>query len=104
MDMPKIVSRRDWDAAREQLLVKEKAMMRAHDALAAERRRMPWMAVDEAYTFMGPNGKVSLLDLFEGRRQLIVYRAFLSPACSAGPITPAAAARSAPIRSRISRI
>ena len=79
MDMPKIVSRRDWDAAREQLLVKEKAMMRAHDALAAERRRMPWMAVDKAYTFIGPNGKVSLLDLFEGRRQLIVYRAFFEP-------------------------
>ena len=49
MDMPKIVSRQDWDAAREQLLVKEKSVMRAHDALAAERRRMPWMAVDKAY-------------------------------------------------------
>jgi predicted dithiol-disulfide oxidoreductase (DUF899 family) len=79
MDMPKIVSRRDWDAAREQLLVKEKAVMRAHDALTAERRRMPWMVVDKAYTFMGPNGKVSLLDVFEGRRQLIVYRAFFEP-------------------------
>ena len=79
MHIPPIVSRQDWDAAREQLLVKEKAVMRARDALAAERRRMPWMAVDKAYEFIGPNGKASLLDLFEGRRQLIVYRAFFEP-------------------------
>ena len=76
MHTPPIVSRQDWDAAREQLLVKEKAAMRAHDALAAERRRMPWMVVDKAYAFIGPKGKASLIDLFEGRRQLIVYRAF----------------------------
>src|SRR6202048_5323894 len=76
---PQIVSRQDWDAAREQLLVKEKAVMRARDALAAERRRMPWMAVEKAYEFDGPQGKVRLLDLFEGRRQLIVYRAFFEP-------------------------
>ena len=68
-----------WEAARQQLLVKEKAQTRARDALAAERRRMPWMAVEKAYEFEGPKGKVSLLDLFEGRRQLIVYRAFFEP-------------------------
>jgi predicted dithiol-disulfide oxidoreductase (DUF899 family) len=79
MHTPPIVSRQDWDAAREQLLVKEKAVMRAHDALAAERRRMPWMPVDKTYEFIGPNGKASLLDLFEGRHQLIVYRAFFEP-------------------------
>ena len=79
MHTPPIVSRQDWDAAREQLLVKEKAVMRAHDALAAERRRMPWMVVDKAYAFIGPKGKASLIDLFEGRRQLIVYRAFFEP-------------------------
>ena len=56
MDTPKIVSREDWHAARERLLVKEKSVMRAHDALAAERRRMPWMAVDKAYEFIGPQG------------------------------------------------
>ena len=67
------------EAAREQLLVKEKASTRARDALAAERRRMPWMAVEKAYEFEGPEGKASLLDLFEGRRQLIVYRAFFEP-------------------------
>ena len=79
MNTPSIVSRQSWEAAREQLLVKEKAMMRARDALAAERRRMPWMAVEKAYEFVGPAGKASLLDLFEGRRQLIVYRAFFEP-------------------------
>jgi predicted dithiol-disulfide oxidoreductase (DUF899 family) len=61
------------------LLVKEKATTRARDALAAERRRMPWMAVEKNYEFDGPNGKTSLGDLFEGRRQLIVYRAFFEP-------------------------
>jgi len=60
-------------------LVKEKALTRSRDALAAERRRMPWMAVEKKYEFDGPKGKVSLLDLFEGRRQLIVYRAFFEP-------------------------
>ena len=79
MNTPPIVSPQQWEAAREQLLVKEKALMRARDALAAERRRMPWMAVEKAYEFDGPQGKVSLLDLFEGRRQLIVYRAFFEP-------------------------
>jgi len=76
---PPIVSEREWTAAREKMLVKEKAHTRARDALAAERRRMPWMAVEKKYQFEGPKGKVSLLDLFEGRRQLIVYRAFFEP-------------------------
>src|SRR5436305_11584547 len=66
MRRPSIVSPQAWEAARQQLLVKEKAQMRAHDALAAERRRMPWMAVEKAYEFVGPQGKVNLLDLFEG--------------------------------------
>jgi predicted dithiol-disulfide oxidoreductase (DUF899 family) len=79
MNTPPIVSPQEWEAAREQLLVKEKAQMRAHDALAAERRRMPWMAVEQAYAFEGPTGTASLLDLFEGRRQLIIYRAFFEP-------------------------
>src|SRR3981189_2783295 len=79
MNTPLLVSPQGWAAGREQLLVKEKASTRARDALAAERRRMPWMAVEKAYQFEGPQGKVSLLDLFEGRRQLIVYRAFFEP-------------------------
>jgi len=82
---PPIVSPQEWQAAREQLLVKEKALTRARDALAAERRRMPWTAVEKAYEFDGPAGKVSLLDLFEGRRQLIVYRAFFEPGVHGWP-------------------
>src|SRR6201991_1000962 len=73
------VSAQEWEAARQQLLVKEKEMTRARDALAAERRRMPWLAVEKTYAFEGPEGKVSLAELFEGRRQLIVYRAFYEP-------------------------
>src|SRR3984885_203857 len=76
---PPIVSRQEWDAAHQQLVVKEKALTRARDALAAERRRMPWMPVEKPYEFEGPQGKVSLLELFEGRRQLIIYRAFFEP-------------------------
>jgi predicted dithiol-disulfide oxidoreductase (DUF899 family) len=76
MKTPKVVSSEAWKAARQKLLVKEKKLTRARDALAAERRRMPWMAVEKEYEFDGPNGKVSLLDLFDGRHQLIVYRAF----------------------------
>ena len=79
MHTPPVVSPQAWEAAREKLLVKEKAQTRARDALAAERRRMPWMAVEKAYAFEGPAGKASLLDLFDGRRQLIVYRAFFEP-------------------------
>src|SRR6516162_9145998 len=75
MKTPPIVPAQEWKAALKQLLVKEKALTRSRDALAAERRRMPWMAVEKNYVFEGPKGKVSLLDLFEGRRQLIVYRA-----------------------------
>ena len=79
MNMPPIVSAKAWEAARAQLLVKEKAMTRARDALASERRRMPWLAVEKDYVFEGPNGPVSLVELFDGRRQLIVYRAFFEP-------------------------
>jgi len=76
---PPIVSAQEWEAARQKLLIKEKAVTRSRDALAAERRRMPWLAVDKKYTFDGPKGEASLLDVFEGRRQLIVYRAFFEP-------------------------
>src|SRR6266568_6013265 len=79
MNTPPIVSLEEWETARQKLLVKEKALTRARDALAAERRRMPWLAVEKDYEFDGPNGKASLLDLFDGRRQLILYRAFFEP-------------------------
>jgi predicted dithiol-disulfide oxidoreductase (DUF899 family) len=79
MKMPPVVSAEEWKAAREVLLVKEKELTRARDALAAERRRMPRLAVEQEYRFEGPDGPASLLDLFEGRRQLIVYRFFYDP-------------------------
>jgi len=79
IENPKIVSQEEWLAARESLMAKEKQLTHQRDALAADRRRMPWMAVEKQYEFDGPKGKVSLLDLFEGRRQLIVYRAFFEP-------------------------
>jgi predicted dithiol-disulfide oxidoreductase (DUF899 family) len=79
MELPPVVSPEEWKAARQELLVKEKELTRARDALAAERRRMPRMAVEKEYEFEGPDGPVSLLGLFEGRRQLIVYRFFFEP-------------------------
>jgi predicted dithiol-disulfide oxidoreductase (DUF899 family) len=79
MKTPPVVSPQEWHAARNQLLVKEKALTRARDALAAERRRMPWLAVEKPYAFDGRRGRRSLLELFDGRRQLIVYRAFFEP-------------------------
>ncbi|UMP05099.1 DUF899 domain-containing protein [Amycolatopsis sp. EV170708-02-1] len=79
------VSAAEWEEARLRLLVKEKELTRARDALAAERRRMPWLAVEKPYEFEGPSGTVNLLDLFEGRRQLIVYRAFFDPGVEGFP-------------------
>jgi predicted dithiol-disulfide oxidoreductase (DUF899 family) len=85
MKIPPIVSPEAWEAARLEMLVKEKAFTRARDRLAAERRRMPWMPVEKAYQFEGPKGTASLLDLFEDRRQLIVYRAFFEPGVAGWP-------------------
>lgn len=85
MKMPPVVSPQEWEAAREELLVKEKEVTRARDALAAERRQMPRMAVEKEYAFEGPDGLATLLDLFEGRRQLVVYRFFFDPGMKAYP-------------------
>jgi predicted dithiol-disulfide oxidoreductase (DUF899 family) len=85
MRTPPIVSPEVWEAARLEMLVKEKAFTRARDKLAAERRLMPWMPVEKAYEFEGPTGKASLADLFGGRRQLIVYRAFFEPGVAGWP-------------------
>jgi predicted dithiol-disulfide oxidoreductase (DUF899 family) len=76
---PPIVSREEWQRARDQLLVKEKAATRARDALAAERRRLPMVLIEKDYVFDGPQGKARLLDLFEGRRQLILYHFMFAP-------------------------
>ena len=88
MRTPPIVSQPEWEAARQRLLVREKELTRARDAMAADRRRMPWLAVEKEYTFDGPEGAVSLLDLFDGRRQLIVYRAFFEPGVFGWPDHP----------------
>jgi predicted dithiol-disulfide oxidoreductase (DUF899 family) len=85
MNTPPIVSAEEWKAAHEQLHAKETAVTRARDDLAAQRRRMPWQAAEKPYEFDGPEGKASLLDLFDGRRQLIVYRAFFEPGVGGWP-------------------
>ena len=102
MKTPPIVSAQEWDAAREEMLVKEKELTRARDALAAKRRRMPWVAVNKAYEFDEPEGKTSLLDLFDGRRQLIVYRFFFEPGVASWPKGGCPGCSFSPTRSRIS--
>lgn len=72
MTLPEITSREQWAIARQELLVKEKAHTRERDALNAERRRLPMVAVDKGYVFDGPDGQVRLLDMFDGSDQLIV--------------------------------
>lgn len=84
MSLPDIVSRDEWRAARERLLAKEKEFTRARDALNAERRRLPMVGIDKTYTFTGPDGEASLLDLFDGRRQLITYHFMFDPSWDAG--------------------
>jgi predicted dithiol-disulfide oxidoreductase (DUF899 family) len=84
MSLPEIVSREQWRAARAELLVKEKAATRARDALNAERRGLPMVEVDEEYVFEGGDGKATLLDLFEGRHQLVVYHFMFAPEWDAG--------------------
>jgi predicted dithiol-disulfide oxidoreductase (DUF899 family) len=77
--LPPIVSAKRWQTARNKLLVKEKKATRARDALAAERRRLPMVRIDKAYVFDGSGGRASLLELFEGRRQLILYHFMFAP-------------------------
>jgi len=85
MNLPAVVTPEEWEAARQALLVKEKAVVRSRDALAAERRRMPWTPVLTEYAFEGPSGPATLVDLFDGRRQLILYRAFFEPGVHGWP-------------------
>jgi predicted dithiol-disulfide oxidoreductase (DUF899 family) len=85
MNLPQVVSQREWEAARKNLLVKEKEATRARDALAAERRRLPVVKIDKDYVFEGPDGRASLLDLFDGRRQLIIYHFMFAPGVDGWP-------------------
>jgi predicted dithiol-disulfide oxidoreductase (DUF899 family) len=73
MNLPQVVSREEWLAARKELLTKEKELTRQRDALTPECRRLPMMKIDKEYLFEGPDGEASLVNLFEGCRQLIVY-------------------------------
>lgn len=82
--MTAIVSAEEWQTARDALLVKEKAHMKAADRLAAERRRLPMVRFAADYRFEGADGPAGLLDLFDGRRQLIVYHFMLHPGDEAG--------------------
>ncbi len=84
MALPEVTTREQWLTARKALLAKEKELTRARDALNAERRRLPMVAVEEEYVFEGPHGPASLLDLFEGRRQLIVGHFMFDPSWDEG--------------------
>ncbi len=79
MKTHKLVFRDEWLAARREHLAKEKAFTRLRDQLSQERRELPWVKVEKEYVFDGPNGKETLLDLFEGRSQLIIYHFMYGP-------------------------
>ena len=83
--LPRVVSEKQWRAAHEKLLAKEKKATHARDALAAERRRQPMVEIEKDYVFVGPGGSASLLDLFDGRRQLIVYHFMFAPGVDGWP-------------------
>ena len=78
-NLPKVVSPEDWLVARRELLAREKEVTRARDRLNAERRRLPMVRITKAYVFEGPDGPVSLLDLFAGRQQLVMHHFMFGP-------------------------
>jgi predicted dithiol-disulfide oxidoreductase (DUF899 family) len=82
--MPEVVSRAEWLEARKKLLLEEKSYTRQGDALAAERRNLPWVRVERDYVFEGPGGNQSLADLFDGRSQLIVQHFMFGPGWKEG--------------------
>ena len=84
MSLPRVVSRDEWLAARKELLAEEKAMTRARDALNTKRRELPMVRIEKDYVFEGPDGKAGLLDLFDGRRQLIVSHFMFDPSWDEG--------------------
>jgi predicted dithiol-disulfide oxidoreductase (DUF899 family) len=93
MSLPEVVSREEWLVARKRLLAAEKDMTRRRDALNTDRRRLPMVRVDKEYVLVGPDGRVTLMDLFSGRRQLFVRHFMFDPGWEDGcPSCSAAAA------------
>ena len=84
MSLSEVVSREDWIVARKELLAREKELTRQRDALSADRRRLPMVEIEQQYVFEGPEGAATLLDLFDGRRQLIVQHFMFGPDWDAG--------------------
>ncbi len=80
----KVVSHDEWVAARKQFLVKEKEFTRLRDELSRQRRELPWERVEKPYDFQGPQGKLTLADLFDGRSQLVIYHFMLGPGWAEG--------------------
>jgi predicted dithiol-disulfide oxidoreductase (DUF899 family) len=83
--LPRVVSQAVWQAAHDKLLLKEKAQTQARDALAAERRRLPMVKIEKNYVFEGSQGKARLVDLFDGRQQLILYHFMFAPGVEGWP-------------------
>lgn len=83
--LPKIVSPEEWEATHQAFLKKEKEFTHTRDALAAQRRRLPMVRIEKSYNFDGPSGKVSLLDLFDGRKQLLLYHFMFAPGVGGWP-------------------
>ena len=79
MDVPKAVSQAEWHSAHKKFLIKEKEFTRQRDALAAERRQLPMEEIKKEYVFQGPEGHRPLADLFDGKRQLLVYHFMFGP-------------------------
>jgi predicted dithiol-disulfide oxidoreductase (DUF899 family) len=84
LQQPKIVSRQEWIAARKEFLAKEKEFTRLRDELSRERRQLPWEQVEKHYEFDGPNGKLALSDMFDGRSQLVIYHFMFGPGWAEG--------------------
>jgi len=84
MNLPPVVTATEWQAAHDALLVEEKEATRSRNALAAKRRRLPRVHIEKDYVFDGPEGKATLLDVFEGRRQLLLYHFMFGPNQDAG--------------------
>ncbi len=85
MKLPQVVAEAEWQEALEQIREQEKMLTREHDALAARRRRLPRVRIDKDYVFQGPGGELGLIDMFEGRRQLILYHFMFAPGVDGWP-------------------